>query len=240
MVTAEVNGVEVPCLLDSMSQVSTVTESFFEKHLKQPLEDISSWFKITAANGTEIPCVGLFETSVKVSGVLYNNVSFLVVKDPECPFSKKRKEDVSGVIGANLLQTILGDTDINLNVDEAKSKFQDDGLLEGLKTFQIRRTTCEKMDVQLKDPSRSKIGWVKVNCNKVRPIHISADSGEIVSGSVSKVLDGSEVLVESSDSLSLPPGVVIFPTVCKVENGRVRIQIRNYTKHPHSGHNYIL
>lgn len=54
-------GVEVNCLLDTGSQVSTITESFFRKYIARNDRELvsCSWLKLTAANGLDIPYVGV-------------------------------------------------------------------------------------------------------------------------------------------------------------------------------------
>ena len=61
ILTVKFAGVEVKCLLDTGSQVTTVTETFFERHMKSLGKDIVQpgfWFTLTAANGLQIPYCG--------------------------------------------------------------------------------------------------------------------------------------------------------------------------------------
>ncbi len=61
MVDLKVRGVQVSCLLDTGSQVSTITEAFFREYLFGNESDVlstSGWLKITAANGLDIPYLG--------------------------------------------------------------------------------------------------------------------------------------------------------------------------------------
>ena len=56
--------VVVPSLLDTGSMVTTVTQAFFEQHLKpQTNEQLKScnWLHLTAANGLDIPYLGYVE-----------------------------------------------------------------------------------------------------------------------------------------------------------------------------------
>ena len=59
--TVKLGGVHVRCLLESGSQVSTITASFFNKHFRprrSELLDTNQWLTHTAANGLEIPYNG--------------------------------------------------------------------------------------------------------------------------------------------------------------------------------------
>ena len=93
----DIAGKTIKCLIDTGSQVSTVTESCYKCHLSSlPLETLEG-LRLTAANGIEIPYVGYFSTDVNVLGHCFHNVGILVVKDTELLFVKvlnKVKEQV--------------------------------------------------------------------------------------------------------------------------------------------------
>lgn len=105
-VTVLINDVEVHCLLDSGSQVSTITESFLS-HMQQPLEDVGRWLKIFAANRTVIPCLRLIAADVTVLGTSHLNICFLVVEDPQDKDCLARKTRVPRALGANFLQQFV-------------------------------------------------------------------------------------------------------------------------------------
>ncbi len=72
------------CLLDTGSQVSTVSERFFREHLFGEDKDILStagWLKITAANGLDIPYLSHLELEVETMGIVLPECGFLVVRD---------------------------------------------------------------------------------------------------------------------------------------------------------------
>ena len=92
----KLGGVHVHCLLDSGSQVSTITESFFNKHFRptrSKLLDTNQWLTLTAANGLEIPYIGYLELDFEAQGVTIPQRGILVVRDPPDPQSRARKED---------------------------------------------------------------------------------------------------------------------------------------------------
>ena len=64
-VTIKLAGVEVKCLLDTGSMVSTIVESFFRKHFQDNLQSCH-WLELRAANGLEIPYLGYLEADVEV------------------------------------------------------------------------------------------------------------------------------------------------------------------------------
>ncbi|KAK3700941.1 hypothetical protein QZH41_005652 [Actinostola sp. cb2023] len=97
-VVVEMGGVQVNCLLDSGSEVSTITESFFKKHFQgKDLLCTSGWLTLTAANGLDIPY------------------------DPEGKDARQRKQVVPGLVGMNIiskLKDMITDTDYKDNLSE--------------------------------------------------------------------------------------------------------------------------
>ena len=97
------------CLLDSGSEISTVTESFFNENLKpldKEVDDISGWMTIRAANGLEIPFVGYIETDITLMGQTFPNLGVLVVKDPTAYSTLQRKKHLPVLLGSNILRRI--------------------------------------------------------------------------------------------------------------------------------------
>ena len=73
VVTVRLDGADVPCLLDSRSEVSTITEEFFKDHFRplgKTLLPTGDWLRLTAANGLAIPYVGYLELDVEALGVM--------------------------------------------------------------------------------------------------------------------------------------------------------------------------
>ena len=103
----KLGGVHVRCLLDSGSQVSTITESFFNKHFRprrSELLDTNQWLTLTAGNGLEIPYIGYLELDFEAQGVPIPKRGVLMVQDPPDPQSRACKEAVPGLIGMNIIQ----------------------------------------------------------------------------------------------------------------------------------------
>ena len=69
--TMKLGGVPVQCLLDSGSQVSTITESFFNQHFcarDSDFLDTKKWLTLTTANSLEITYIGYLELTVAHRG----------------------------------------------------------------------------------------------------------------------------------------------------------------------------
>ena len=114
VVTAKLGGVQIRCLIDSGSEVTTVTEEFFNLHFKEhELLSTSSWLTITAANGLEIPYVRYFELDIEVFGHKVSRRGILVVKDPDHPPTRQRKQEIPGVLGMNVLKEMPNQKDMD-------------------------------------------------------------------------------------------------------------------------------
>lgn len=101
VVDHKIGGVTVSCLLDTGSQVSTITEGFFREHLLGEDEDMlstSGCLKLTAANGLDIPHLGYLELEVETMGMTIPECGFLVVKDPQ-----SSQTMVPGIVGMNII-----------------------------------------------------------------------------------------------------------------------------------------
>ena len=98
-------GVPVLCLVDTGSQVTTVTESFFKEHLKTLATDVMDphrWLTVRAANGIEVPYTGYVELDMEVCGMKIPQRGVLIVKDTTELAGKK----VNGLLGTNVLMQV--------------------------------------------------------------------------------------------------------------------------------------
>ena len=96
-----VAGQTLDCLLDSGSQVSFVTETFFKRAIQpqgHELHSARNWLIIRAADGLEVPYVGYFETDVCVAGHVVADRAILVVRDSG--------QSLPGLLGMNVLAYI--------------------------------------------------------------------------------------------------------------------------------------
>ena len=106
VVTVRLDGADVPCLLDSRSEVSTITEEFFKDHFRplgKTILPTGDWLRLTAANGLAIPYVGYLEVDVEALGVMIPRRGILVVKSPASQEARQRKKIIPGLIGMNII-----------------------------------------------------------------------------------------------------------------------------------------
>ena len=98
-VVVQMGGVDVKCLVDTGSMVSTVTETFFCQNLRGS-PNACQWLQLTAANGLAIPYLGYVELDVKVLGRVISKRGILIVKDQQ---NSLPSTDVPGILGMNIL-----------------------------------------------------------------------------------------------------------------------------------------
>ncbi|KAI2643896.1 Transposon Tf2-11 polyprotein [Labeo rohita] len=97
-----IGGVQVPCLVDTGSMVSTITESSFVTNFGSwGQEQLRSchWLQLRAANGLSIPYIGYLELDVELCGQVVLGCGVLVVRDPPGGVCAR----VPGVLGMNIL-----------------------------------------------------------------------------------------------------------------------------------------
>ena len=108
-VEVSMGGVKFQCLIDSGSNVSSVTESFFFNHLLPSwggsLSDCG-WLSLSGAHGLSIPYLGYFTIDVEAValGRTIPQRGILVVKDPIGHTAKERKQAVPGLLGMNVIK----------------------------------------------------------------------------------------------------------------------------------------
>ncbi|KAK0155508.1 hypothetical protein N1851_002098 [Merluccius polli] len=96
-------GVKVPCLVDTDSMVSTISESFFHRHFEPWGREClrsCNWLQLKAANGLAIPYIGYLELEVQLCGKVMPHCGVLVVRDPPGGVPAQ----VPGVLGMNVIR----------------------------------------------------------------------------------------------------------------------------------------
>ena len=216
------------CLLDSGAQVSTITESFYREHLLplgQPILDTTTWMKISAANGTNIPYVGYIELDVVLLGQHIPRVGFLVVKDSQNAEDFAEKQRRPGIIGCNILQKLhqkLNDEFGVIDYNSIPASWQD--VLRLFDEVQMPGSSPEVSDT----PEDGRLGSVRLagKC----PIKVPAWSVKVISGTT-RVLNGNYcALVEQDKDFysNLPNNVMLIRSYSPVEKGSVSVCLLNY------------
>ena len=103
--TVSINGREVSALLDTGSEVTTITQAWVKQHLG----DVSLQtcrLTVRAVNGGEVPYSGILVVDLRLNGQFFPGVPVLVVKEPADPATQDRKRRLPLLIGMNVLETL--------------------------------------------------------------------------------------------------------------------------------------
>ncbi|XP_041862171.1 uncharacterized protein LOC121653037 [Melanotaenia boesemani] len=213
--TVLMGGVQVPCLVDTGSMVSTITESFFEKNFAPWGSDklrTCNWLRLTAANGLAIPYIGYFELDVLLCGKAVAKRGVLVVKD-----SKNGAPAVPGVLGMNIIKKCYHE----LFVEHGSALFEATNVSQAPVPIRQALQQCHQAKVNAQ-PDYS--GRVKVKGGRV--CRIPGGTLKIVSASCHKHYTVDEVLFEPLTT-GLPLGLLASPALVRVSRGTAYIPIVN-------------
>ncbi|CAI5643241.1 unnamed protein product [Oreochromis niloticus] len=207
-------GVWVPCLVDTGSMVSTITESFFREHFEScGLDRLRScnWLKLSAANGLAIPYIGYFELDVHLCGKEITRRGVLVVRDPP-----QGTMSAPGVLGMNVIRECYHE----LFAQHGSSFFNCPPVVQAPILIQQALQQCHQ--IQAKAPSE-RSSRVKVKGGRV--CRVPGGTMKIVAATRSQHLPG-EALFEPL-SCGLPAGLLASPALLCVNRGTVYIPVVN-------------
>lgn len=224
----QIGGVSFNCLLDTGAQVSTITESFFRRHLKQhaaSIVDVSPYLRISAAQGLDIPYVGYIELPIAFLGHTFSAMGFLIVRDPVGIALSERKKAVPGVIGCNVLRDVR--EQLSAQGDDFLASL---GKVGGRAWAHTLAVYCEvKRDTTDESGTRVRVAGRK-------PQLIAARSIRVIRGSTRPRVDGQvhECLIERHDAhrRSLPQGIELGRAYVTVDHtGMIPVQVANFSDH---------
>lgn len=194
--------------------VSTITESFFNRHFEPWGSDrlrSCHWLQLRAANGLAIPYIGYLELDVQLCGKSIPQCGVLVVRDPPGAVSTQ----APGVIGMNILnkcyQELFGQHGASLftlpSVAHAHS-----AVVEALQQ-------CHYVDNRPERPGR-----VKVRGDRAR--RVPGGTMVLVVATCSASFSDTSVLFEPTDR-GLPAGLLASPSIVRVTRNTCYIPVVN-------------
>lgn len=212
----DMGGAMVPCLVDTGSMVTTLSESFFHQHLEpwgQERLRACRWLELSAANGLTIPYLGYLELDVQLLGKLMPHCGVFVLRDPPGGAPSK----VPGILGMNVIRKCYQE----LFVQYGEMLFSQACVSEAPKPVVQALQQCHHaIDVSSQDvPGRVKVrgkrGW-----------RIPGGAMKIVAATCSEQYSGSTVLFEPSEA-GLPAGLLASPSLVRVIKGTAYIPVTN-------------
>ena len=199
-------------MVDTGSQVSTITEKFFQDLLQgnPTLVDVTRWMKVTGANDLDIPCIGYVEVDIEAFGKTLPNVGFLVMKNTEDPQGKMRRQQVPGVIGSNLLQLLRETTVDNSQTGTDEDKFK--------QILSLYETSASLRDLD-------HMGFVKVKGRS--PVRIPSRSMRVIECTTKKNIGCGVAEAIKATNGSIPRSIAVVRTVVDAASGVVPVRVVN-------------
>ena len=210
-----IGNIKIRCLIDSGSQVTTITETCYNQLFKNKKLNDSTWIKLSGSNGLPIPTVGIFITTLSIDRSTFNNIYILVVRDPVDQLVQQRKLDVPGVIGCNVISKMHG----------SKQQTHSPALSQALQRYESQLVLAERISATISDDNMCILGKVKTSVNG---ICIPANTEISITGTTNQSFHDCTVLVEAAD-VSVPEGLVIIPSVDKIRQGTIRCRVMNFS-----------
>lgn len=213
-ITVLMGGVEVPCLVDTGSMVSTITESFFVQHFEPWGEEklrSCNWLQLRAANGLGIPYIGYLELDVELCNKVIAKRGVLVVRDPLGPSSSP------GILGMNIIKTCYKE----LFVLHGPALFDLPSVLQAPSQLKQALQQCHQAQVTVSPDLSSR---VRVKGRRV--CRVPGGTMKLVAATCSQQHSGDEALFEPL-SAGLPAGLLASPALVQLTRGTVYIPIVN-------------
>lgn len=216
-VSVKIGGVPFRCLLDTGSNVSTMTEDFFRNHLHGEDGDMyctSKWLKITAANKLPLPYLGYVEVDVEVLGTTVPECGFLIIKDSDTREVGEHAPDDSppGIIGMNIVKRckqLITTPEFNASLTEGV----DPGWREAFQCGQEARLMAKVYAVRVAGKHKIHIPALSITAVKAR-------------GPIGWMNTGSSRLLEPG-SVPLPGGLLVVPATLPPHSHTFPVQVIN-------------
>lgn len=216
-VTISMGGVNISCLLDTGSMVTTMSESFFAKHFETGGPEklrACHWLRLRAANGLEIPYIGYVELDFQVLGKQIPKRGVLIIRDTP---DVSPNPEVCGVLGMNVIRECYRE----LFLEHGPALFNLPPVKQN--PWQKVLQFCHRAQLQ---PESQVHGPVRVRGR--RKIQIPGGTMKLVPTTCRKAspVHTGSALFEPLDS-GLPNGLLASPALVKVLNGTAFIPVTN-------------
>ncbi len=91
-------------LLDTGSEITTITESHFKSHFGEVVLSSANWVWLTAANGIDSPIIGCLEADIECMGKTLHGMCVFVIKESESSVTELK--GLPGIDGINVLSDL--------------------------------------------------------------------------------------------------------------------------------------
>lgn len=225
VVSVMMGEVEVKCLLDTGSMVTTITEQCFLDHfahLKETNIHDCHWLGLKAANGLEIPYVGYIELDLTVMGRVIPKRGILIVRQPADPQMSERKQMVPGILGMNVINGFYND----LVEQYGGDLFQSPPVQSAVPLWKKALRHCQVMEAVVNAAEA-----LEVRVQSKSPICVPAGTMTFVPVTGAQIPIGcaAAFLVEPLEPEVgvLPEGLLLSTSIVSSEEGKICVPIVN-------------
>lgn len=209
----QIGGIPFQCLLDTGSNVSTMTESFFRDHLNGGDEEMHStakWLKLTAANKLPLPYLGYVELDIEMMGSKIPECGFLIVSDDN---TDETDASTPGIIGMNIVKRCkeFGIAKLDVAIGEELGTVWTQACLQTQETKVVRKMCIARVTGQKK---------IRVPASSVATVYARG---------YRRQFDRDTIMLLEPGNTPLPSGLVIIPTVVSPNNHIFPVQVINFS-----------
>ena len=228
VVQLTMNGIDVPSLLDTGSNVTTLTKSFFMSHFHsdQPKINTCKWLNLSAANGLAIPYLGYAEMDVTVLGRMLRGCGILIVEDPPSSTTlHKQKEKVPGLLGMNVISQLYDD----LYAEYGSAMFSIPQVTQAAPGWREALQMCHLMETE-----QSEEGLGKLRVHAQNPVQIPAGTTVMIpaTGPKGKQYNSLTLLLEPDNSAHIPAGLLVSTALATLNDGLAYVPVTNVNHEP--------
>uniref|UniRef100_A0A3Q1HDU2 Gypsy retrotransposon integrase-like protein 1 n=1 Tax=Acanthochromis polyacanthus TaxID=80966 RepID=A0A3Q1HDU2_9TELE len=216
-----VDGTHCESIMDSGSQVTTISESFHKKHLSHlPIQPVHALLEIEGAGGQNVPYLGYIQTNItfpkNVTGTEQELV-VLVLVVPECHFNSQ----IPLLVGTNALLRLYGKL-----LEQDGPKF-----IHKLHSKQFAMILQHVAQTQRNDTHSC-----NVMLHSKRPVTIPAKHKICITGNVRlrKNNQNTSFVLEPHEQYKLPGGLLLESALVDIPfnaNNKVPVIVHNVSEH---------
>ncbi|KAK3106295.1 hypothetical protein FSP39_017215 [Pinctada imbricata] len=200
------NNRKVTALLDTGSSVSTISQSYYDEHLKDlPMHPVTDILTIECADGLHLPYTGYIILPLKIDGTDITIDSFFLIV-PTITYHQK----VPVLIGTNILNAL-----ISISKDTYGVRFLQEARLKTPWYLAFRCLTLRERELQ---KNNNVLAYIRSSENK--KVIIPPNTESIIKGSMYKALPYQPVcaLLQATTKSSISNDIDISPVLINYNN----------------------
>ncbi|XP_070573540.1 uncharacterized protein [Ptychodera flava] len=219
-----VDGHDARCLMDTGSQVTTLSKWFYDKHFSdRPLEASADDLRILGAGNQAVPVLGILEVQVRLPSAIYGveqTMDALVIVVPDTEYGDR----IPITLGTNVLEPCMRAAAV---IRKSNHNKVDKMSVQGRRAYDR---------IQSRYRFAGKDGHVgSARALLKRPVTIRPESSVIVTGKLSGATANDEYIVSVEPALSPSCAATASPVVtamrCQVDQSTVPVRLYNGNNH---------